>query len=117
MFAPTEVLSMPRPLAGLLSVLFSCVAVMVAADTARAADAANGEKLAKRWCASCHVVAADQARGSTAAPPFSEIAKQPGFDAGKLALFLLAPHPRMPDMNLSRAEAADLAAYIAGRGK
>jgi hypothetical protein len=27
------------------------------------------------------------------------------------ALFLLNPHPRMPDMNLSRSEAADLAAY------
>jgi hypothetical protein len=25
------------------------------------------------------------------------------------------PHPRMPDMNMSRAEAADLAAYIAGQ--
>jgi hypothetical protein len=30
-----------------------------------------------------------------------------------LAYFLLSPHPRMPDMNLSRSEAADLAAYIA----
>jgi hypothetical protein len=29
-----------------------------------------------------------------------------------LAFFLLTPHPRMPDMNLSRSEAADLAAYI-----
>jgi hypothetical protein len=37
----------------------------------------------------------------------------PGFDAAKVALFLLNPHPKMPDMNLSRAEAADLAAYIA----
>jgi hypothetical protein len=26
---------------------------------------------------------------------------------------LLDPHPKMPDMALSRAEAADLAAYIA----
>jgi len=30
-----------------------------------------------------------------------------------VALFLLVPHPRMPDMNLSRGEAADIAAYIA----
>jgi hypothetical protein len=29
-----------------------------------------------------------------------------------LALFLLLPHPKMPDMSLSRSEAADLAAYI-----
>jgi hypothetical protein len=47
------------------------------------------------------------------APPFATIAKIPDFDAAKIALFLLAPHPKMPDMGLSRSEAADLAAYIA----
>jgi hypothetical protein len=40
------------------------------------------------------------------------IAKTPDFDAAKIALFLLDPHPKMPDMALSRSEAADLAAYI-----
>jgi hypothetical protein len=45
--------------------------------------------------------------------PFATIAKMPDFDAAKIALFLLNPHPKMPDMNLSRAEAADLATYIA----
>jgi hypothetical protein len=63
------------------------------------------------------VVASDQQRGSTQAPPFSAIAKKRGLDAAKLALYLLLPHPRMPDMNLSRSEAADLAAYIARQGK
>jgi hypothetical protein len=29
------------------------------------------------------------------------------------AFFLLEPHPKMPNMQLSRSEAADLAAYIA----
>lgn len=80
-----------------------------------AADAGQGEVLAKRWCATCHVVSAAQERGSTQAPPFSEIARKPGLDAGQLALYLLLPHPRMPDMNMSRAEAADLAAYIAAQ--
>ena len=37
----------------------------------------------------------------------------PGFSAEKLALFLLDPHPKMPNMELSRREAADLADYIA----
>jgi len=81
-----------------------------------AADARKGETLAKRWCAACHVVAADQQRASTQAPPFSAIAKKPDFNEGKLAYFLLNPHPKMPDMNLSRSEAGDLAAYI-GRQK
>jgi hypothetical protein len=36
----------------------------------------------------------------------------PDFDAAKLAFFLMDPHPKMPNMSLSRTEAADLAAYI-----
>ena len=80
---------------------------------ASAADARKGETMAKRWCATCHIVSIDQQRGTTQAPPFSAIANMPEFNEGRLAFFLLAPHPRMPDMNLSRSEASDLAAYIA----
>ncbi|HVR56399.1 MAG TPA: c-type cytochrome [Pseudolabrys sp.] len=79
---------------------------------ALAADARKGETLAKRWCAACHVVAADQLVGTTQSPAFSTIARKPDFTEAMLALFLLNPHPRMPDMNLSRSESADLAAYI-----
>lgn len=86
---------------------------VMAAGVAQAADAGNGEKLARRWCAACHVVARDQAAGTTQAPPFSAIAHKPDFNASAVALFLLAPHPPMPNMGLSRGEAADLAAYIA----
>jgi mono/diheme cytochrome c family protein len=104
---------MSRTIAGLLSI----IVLAALSSSAVAADAANGGTLAKRWCAACHVVASDQQRGSTEAPPFSAIADKPNFDAGKLALFLLEPHPKMPNMNLSRNEAADLAAYIATQGK
>jgi hypothetical protein len=45
--------------------------------------------------------------------PFATMANRPDFDAAKIAFFLLIPHPKMPDMGLSRTEAADLAAYIA----
>ena len=61
------------------------VAWALVTTPAFAADANNGERLAHRWCAACP----------------------------KIALFLLDPHPKMPDMGLSRTEAADLAAYIA----
>ena len=104
---------MKKTIAGLLSV----IALAAAMPSARAADASNGERLAKRWCAACHVVAADQQRANGDAAPFSAIGKTPGLDSAKLALFLLLPHPNMPDMHLSRAEAADLAAYIAQQGK
>ena len=99
---------MKRPIAALAGFSF----LVLSANAASAADVQQGGELAKRWCATCHVVAADQARGSTQAPPFSEISKKPGLTAASIALFLLRPHPPMPDMNLSREEAGDLAAYI-----
>ena len=77
----------------------------------------QGEKLARRWCAACHVVANDQTHGTDNVPTFAAIAKIPGFDANKVAMFLRDPHPKMPDMRLSNTEAADLAAYIVGLGK
>jgi mono/diheme cytochrome c family protein len=77
-----------------------------------AADAVKGEVLAKRWCTSCHIVSTDQQQGTTQAPPFSAVASRSDFNETTIAYFLLTPHPRMPDMNLSRSEAADLAAYI-----
>jgi mono/diheme cytochrome c family protein len=88
-------------------------AAIVAATSAFATDPTNGRRLAERWCEACHVVAPTQVRAAIdQAPPFAAIAKTPDFDAAKIALFLLDPHPKMPDMGLSRSEAADLAAYI-----
>jgi mono/diheme cytochrome c family protein len=85
---------------------------------ARAAgDAENGKNLAQRWCAACHVVSSEQRQASVAAPTFASIARQSGFNADKLAFFLLDPHPKMPNMSLTRREASDLAAYIATLGK
>ena len=46
-------------------------------------------------------------RTKPASPP------RPSRPAAKIALFVLDPHPKMPDMGLSRKEAADLTAYIA----
>jgi mono/diheme cytochrome c family protein len=82
-------------------------------SAAAAADARNGETLARRWCAPCHAVARDQRQATGEAAPFAAIARRAKFDAAQVALFLLTPHPKMPDMALSRNEAADLAAYIA----
>lgn len=87
--------------------------VALSGGAAGAADVDQGAKLAKRWCASCHIVSADQARGADNVPTFASIAKVPGFSAKKVAKFLIYPHPKMPDMQLTRHEAADLGAYIA----
>ena len=77
------------------------------------ADPAHGEQLARRWCVACHIVAADQTRGSDNVPSFPSIAKHPGFSADAVARFLMDPHPKMPDMQLTRDESRDLGAYIA----
>ena len=99
---------------GPLFILPLAVAAIMATTLAFGADADNGRRLAHRWCEACHVVSATQRRiASDQAPPFSAIARRPGIDAAKIALYLLNPHPKMPDMGLSRTEAADLAAYIA----
>jgi mono/diheme cytochrome c family protein len=96
----------------------TCAMLVLAATAlgsvaASAADPDHGQTLARRWCATCHVVAPNQQRPTGEAPPFAAIAKRPDFDATRLANFLLDPHPKMPNMSLTRTEAADIAAYIA----
>lgn len=82
------------------------------AGQAAAQDRFQGERLAKQWCASCHVVSTEQKTGTPDVPTFSSVAQNRDITAEWLALFLLSPHPKMPDMSLTRNEAADLAAYI-----
>ena len=77
-----------------------------------AGDVDNGEQLARRWCSGCHLVSADQRQASADVPPFSVIARMPNFSPEKVAFFLLDPHPKMPNLALSRREADDIAAYI-----
>ncbi len=76
-----------------------------------AGEAQRGELIAKRWCASCHVVAPDQTSASADAPSFSDIARR-RTDKKKLGHFLMDPHPPMPDMHLSRKEIDDIVSYI-----
>ena len=62
-----EFSSSSRPLA-------AAILAIVLAGPARAADAANGARLADQWCAACHIVKPGQQRGSADVPPFSAIA-------------------------------------------
>lgn len=84
---------------------------MTCASPAFAADAANGGRIAKRWCAECHVVTPGQASAKADAPTFASIAAR-GAAVVPLDKFLMNPHPKMPDMQLNRTEVADLVAYI-----
>src|SRR4051812_16403825 len=99
-----------------IRVLFVATAALNSSVTL-GADIRHGEQLARRWCASCHLVTADQRQVTTEAPPFASIASRPDFDTNRLAFFLLDPHPKMPNMSLTRTEAGDIAAYIASLAK
>jgi mono/diheme cytochrome c family protein len=87
--------------------------LLCSAPFAFAADPDNGETLALRWCASCHVVSGDQTKGTDIAPSFASIAAKPDFNEDKLASFLLEPHPKMSNMALGPFETKNLAAFIA----
>lgn len=94
-----------------------CFAAVLIATPSWAADVDNGRRIAFRWCQPCHVVASTQRQASDQALPFAEIAEHPGFNPMRVATFLLDPHPKMPDMSLTREETADLAAYIGSLAK
>jgi cytochrome c len=88
------------------------VTLFLAPLAAHAGDPQIGGELAQRWCSSCHTI------GTTgdmkdAAPPFAVIAKRHGGDEKWLRTWLTAPHPPMPDFNLSRQEIDDLVTYLA----
>src|SRR3569623_872863 len=95
--------------------LLLAVTSSLGTSSALAADAGHGADLAKRWCASCHVVANGQTQASADVPSFASVARRPDFSPERLAFFLLDPHPKMPNFPLSRIEAGDIAAYIASQ--
>jgi mono/diheme cytochrome c family protein len=97
--------------------LVVAVAAAINGSALAAGDVEHGEQLARRWCSGCHLVARDQSQASADVPPFSSIARMPNFTPEKIAFFLLDPHPKMPNLGLSRRDADDIAAYIGSLAK
>ena len=79
-------------------------------------DRDAGSNLTRRWCSGCHVVDAS-GEGTDAAPSFQSIAQDRGEDQTWLRAWLVAPHPQMPDLNLSRDEIDDIVAYLSSLAK
>jgi mono/diheme cytochrome c family protein len=93
----------------------SLFALLLCADIAKAADRAAGLKTARTLCVNCHVVepGAAQTRTHTAGvPSFPAIAKKRGQTEDDLKLFMLNPHPPMPNVQLTTHELDNLASYI-----
>lgn len=75
---------------------------------------ANGERIAKTWCAACHRVSSNAPTlgANDGVPTFSSIAQMGSTTEASLAAFLSTSHARMPDYSLTRDEIADVSAYI-----
>jgi mono/diheme cytochrome c family protein len=92
-------------------ILFFAALFPVVAAPALAGDAKKGAVISQRWCSSCHVVDQAQASAVADAPSFFDIAMR-RTNRTQIANFLVAPHPPMPDMHLSRKEIDDIVTYI-----
>lgn len=93
-----------------LSVVLVGLALLPSAAWA-AGNAANGEALARVWCANCHVVG-NSTTGKDTAPPLPEVAQRGAPDQVQARVFLSSPHPPMPNFNLARQQIDDIVAYL-----
>lgn len=83
------------------------------AQEASQRDIAAGREIAQRWCASCHVEdAATASQILPEVPTFTAIAGRRDMTTDRLVAALVAPHPPMPEMSLTRQEIAAVVAYI-----
>ena len=91
-------------------------ATVFVAQSALAADADNGKRLAQQHCSPCHIVEPGSRRELANSPPFETIAQKFGNAPELIAFAILSPHPRM-NLTPSRRDAQDIAAYIATLAK
>ena len=95
-----------------IPVLITAIAGICLLSQAAAADAANGERLARQWCANCHVIDGSGPSATLPQGPPSFRVAAGHLHAGELRAFLSHPHGAMPDLGLARSEIDDLIAYI-----
>ncbi len=96
----------------LSAIALSVLLVAAGAGRPARADADKGGQLARQWCAGCHVIGGDPAGAVPQGPPSFKSVARSGMTADQLRTFLSHPHGAMPDLALTRAEIADLLAYI-----
>jgi mono/diheme cytochrome c family protein len=78
-----------------------------------AQDVGRGERLAKTWCANCHVVEkTPSAAIANGLPTFASLSNLPGQSADRLRAAMNPQHSRMPDLQLSKQQQDDLVGYI-----
>ncbi|HEY5732185.1 MAG TPA: c-type cytochrome [Methyloceanibacter sp.] len=103
----------------MLRYLFAALALPLFASLALAGvtskpDPVQGKILAEKLCTNCHLVesAQQQQPANADVPSFKEIAEREDQSAGAIAARIMLPKHPMPQIPLTKAELADLAAYI-----
>ncbi|MCB4823382.1 c-type cytochrome [Roseicella aerolata] len=79
---------------------------------AQRATAAEGQRLAERYCARCHVVRPEGGAGWTDAPAFRDLAQDPRISRPWMRQFVTKLHLHMLDTDRSPAEADAITAYL-----
>ena len=102
---------MRKPVERATVAILAAAWLLIPPAAVRAADSAEGYRLAKQWCTSCHVIAPNEP-GSDAARPFDSIAKDPNFTEDGIRAWLVDPHPPMPNLHLSSTEIDAVIAYL-----
>lgn len=94
--------------------LLALACLLAVALPANADDVAEGNRLARNNCASCHALGRIGASPLPAAPPFREMFHN--YDEGELEDSfndgIVASHPAMPDWEMTPDQARQIAAYI-----
>ena len=94
---------------GVFGILISVSGASIA--IAAAGNAEAGRQFVMRSCSSCH--ATETAKTATDnAPPFSVVAKTNKDNPAWIRGWLMAPHPPMPNISLSRQQIDDIVAYL-----
>jgi cytochrome c len=78
---------------------------------AAAGNAEAGRQFVTRSCSSCHATEAAKTATDNA-PPFSVVAKTNKDNPAWIRGWLMAPHPPMPNISLSRQQIDDIVAYL-----
>jgi mono/diheme cytochrome c family protein len=93
--------------------LFLSVPLALAGMTSQP-DPVHGKALAEKLCTNCHLVGSAQQQhlANVDVPSFHEIANREGQTAGAITARIILPKHPMPQIPLTKAELADLAAYI-----
>lgn len=96
-----------------IAMIFAGLSGAGAQPLPNAPDPANGQRLAKRFCSSCHLTGdPTQTSAQPGVPSFKSIANQTDMTTRYIRNSVIYPHPPMVNTNMTNDEIRDLSAYI-----